>query len=121
MERIRCGGCGIPALYLPTGVGTIQEEGKEKRVFNGREYLLETAITADFAFIHANKGDKLGNLVYRLAARAGHPVAAAAARTTIAEVDEIVEPGDILPDHVHTPGIYIHRVIKSTKYKITFD
>lgn len=119
-ERIRASGCGIPAFYCPVGVGTIIEEGKEKRILNGREYILETAITGDFAFIHAHKGDRLGNLSYRLAARNTNPIVATAAKITIAEVDEIVEPGEIDPDLVHTPGIYIDRVIKSTKYEILF-
>jgi 3-oxoacid CoA-transferase subunit A len=120
LERIRSGGCGIPAFYLPIGIGTTTEEGKEKRVFNDKQYLLETAIKADFAFVHARKGDRLGNLTYRLAARAANPIVATAAKTVIAEVDEIVEPGEIDPDIVHTPGIYITRVIKSTKYEILF-
>jgi 3-oxoacid CoA-transferase subunit A len=119
-ERIRAGGCGIPAFYTPTGIGTIIGEGKEKRVFGDREYLLEAAITGDFAFVHALKGDRLGNLTYRLTARNTNPIIATAGKITIAEVDEIVEPGEIEPDLIHTPGIYVTRVIKSTKYEILF-
>lgn len=110
-ERIRAGGAGIPAFYTATGVGTVVAEGKETREFNGRAYLLESALTADFALIKAWKGDRLGNLIYRKTARNFNPMMATAARTTIAEVEELVEPGIIDPDHVHTAGIYVKRVV----------
>jgi 3-oxoacid CoA-transferase subunit A len=110
-ERIRAGGAGIPAFYTPTGVGTVVAEGKETREFDGRMYLLERALTADFALIKAWKADRLGNLVYRKTARNFNPMMATAARVTIAEVEEIVEPGEIDSDCVHTPGIYVTRVV----------
>jgi 3-oxoacid CoA-transferase len=112
VERIRAGGAGIPAFFTPTGVGTVVEEGKEKRIFNGREYLLETALRADFAFIRARKADVHGNLVYRRTARNFNPPFATAANVTIAEVDEIVEPGALDPEAVATPGIFIHRLVR---------
>ena len=112
-ERLRAGGAGIPAFYSPTGVGTIVESGKEKRTFGGREYLLETALTADFAFITAHKADTLGNLVYRGSSRNFNPVYATAAKVTIAEVEEIVDAGVIDPNQVVTPGIYVDRIIKT--------
>jgi 3-oxoacid CoA-transferase subunit A len=115
-ERIRAGGAGIPAFYTATGIGTMVAEGKEVREFNGRRYLLEQALTADFALIKAWKGDRLGNLIYRKTARNFNPMMATAARVTIAEVEEIVEPGDIDPDHVITPGIYVKYVVKGEKY-----
>ena len=105
-ERIRAAGAGIPAFYTPAGAGTIVAEGKEVREFNGRPYLLERALSADFALIKAWKGDRLGNLVYRKTARNFNPMMAAAAKVTIAEVEHLVEPGQIDPDHVCTPGIY---------------
>ena len=111
-ERIRAGGAGIPAFYTPTGVGTEIAEGKEHRVFNGRTYILEQAITADYAFVRAWRADEFGNLVYRLSQRNFNPLMAAAARCTIAEVEEIVPIGSIDPDHVHTPGIYVQRIVK---------
>ena len=111
-ERIRAGGAGIPAFYTPTGVGTVIEEGKEKRYFNGRPCLLEHSITADYAFVRAYKADKAGNLIYRGTQRQFNPIMATAARITIAEVDEIVEPGEIDPNCVVTPGIYVHRIVK---------
>ena len=110
-ERIRAGGAGIAAFYTPTGAGTLVAEGKEARVFDGKTYLLETALRADFALIHAWRGDRLGNLVYRKTARNFNPVMATAARVTIAEVEELVEPGALEPDTVVTPGIYVHRVV----------
>lgn len=116
-ERIRAGGAGIPAFYTPTGVGTVVAEGKESREFHGRTYLLETALVADYALIKAWRGDRLGNLVYRKAARNFNPTMAAAARITIAEVEELVEPGQIDPDHVVTPGIYVTRIVKGEKYE----
>lgn len=112
-ERLRAGGAGLAAFYSPTGAGTIIEEGKEIRYFNGRRYLLESALTADFAFIPAYKADTMGNLVFRRTGRNFNPIFATAARTVIAEVDEIVEPGQIDPDHVVTPGIYVDRIVKT--------
>lgn len=116
-ERIRAGGAGIPAFYTPTGVGTVVAEGKEVREFDGRLYVLERALTAPFAFVKAWKGDRYGNLVYRKTARNFNPMMATAARITIAEVEELVEPGEIDPDLVHTPGIYVQRIIKGEFYK----
>jgi 3-oxoacid CoA-transferase subunit A len=110
-ERIRAGGAGIPAFYVPAGVGTPVAEGKETRTFGGREFLLEHALTADFALVKAWRGDRDGNLVYRRTARNFNPMMASAARVTIAEVEELVEPGTIDPDQVHTPGIYVHRLV----------
>jgi 3-oxoacid CoA-transferase subunit A len=115
-ERIRAGGAGIPAFYTPAGVGTVVAEGKEVREFNGRPYLLEKALTADFALVKAWKADRLGNLVYRKTSRNFNPVMATAARVTIAEVEELVEPGEIDPDHVATPGIYVQRVVAGLHY-----
>jgi 3-oxoacid CoA-transferase subunit A len=119
-ERIRAGGAGIPAFYTPTGVGTVAEEGKEKRTFDGREYLLEKALKADFALIKAHKADRLGNLIYRMTARNFNPVMATAAAITIAEVDEIVEVGELDPESVVTPSIYVSRIIKGEKYDVGF-
>jgi 3-oxoacid CoA-transferase subunit A len=116
-ERIRAGGAGIPAFYTPAGVGTVVAEGKEVRVFDGRPYVLEGALKADFALIRAWKGDRLGNLVYRKTARNFNPIMATAARITIAEVEEVVEAGAIDPDHVHTPGIYVQRVVAGGSYE----
>jgi 3-oxoacid CoA-transferase subunit A len=113
-ERIRAGGAGIPAFYTPTGVGTLVAEGKEQRTFHGRAYLLETALKADFALVKAWKGDRLGNLVYRRTARNFNPMMATAARVTIAEVEELVEPGELDPDAIVTAGIYVKRVFVST-------
>lgn len=112
VERVRAGGAGIPAFFTPTGVGTVIEDGKEKRVFGGQEYLLERALRTDFAFIRAHKADTWGNLVYRRTARNFNPVFATAADVVIAEVDEIVEPGELDPEMVVTPGIYVHRLVK---------
>jgi 3-oxoacid CoA-transferase subunit A len=116
-ERIRAGGAGIPAFYTPTGYGTLVAEGKETREFDGRMYVLERALTADFAFIKAWKGDTLGNLVYRKTARNFNPMMATAARVTIAEVEEIVEPGALEPDTVHTPAIYVRRILRGEHYE----
>jgi 3-oxoacid CoA-transferase subunit A len=116
-ERIRAGGAGIPAFYTPAGVGTVVAEGKEVREFDGRAYLLERGLTADFALVKAWRGDRLGNLVYRKTARNFNPMMATAARITIAEVEELVEPGAIEPDHVITPGIYVKRVIQGQGYQ----
>jgi 3-oxoacid CoA-transferase subunit A len=110
-ERIRAGGAGIPAFYVPAGVGTPVAEGKEERTFDGKAYLLERALRADFALVKAWKGDRAGNLVYRRTARNFNPMMATAARVTIAEVEELVEPGALDPDQVHTPGIYVHRLV----------
>lgn len=112
-ERIRAGGAGIPAFYTPAGVGTVVADGKEVREFNGRQYLLEHALQADFALIKAWKGDRLGNLVYRKTARNFNPMMAAAAKCTIAEVEELVEPGTLDPDSIATPGIYVQRILES--------
>jgi 3-oxoacid CoA-transferase subunit A len=116
-ERIRAGGAGIPGFYTPTGVGTMVAQGKEVREFNGRSYLLETALSADYALIKAWRGDRLGNLVYRKTARNFNPMMATAATITIAEVEELVEPGKIDPDHVITPGIYVARIVLGEKYE----
>jgi len=116
-ERIRAGGAGIPAFYTPTGVGTVIAEGKEGREFEGRQYLLERSLTADFAFVKAWKGDRWGNLIYRRTARNFNPLMATAARVTIAEVEEIVELGELAPDSVHTPGIYVQRIIQGGHYE----
>jgi 3-oxoacid CoA-transferase subunit A len=110
-ERIRAGGAGIPAFYVPTGLGTIVAKGKETRQIGERAYVLETALRADVALIKAWKGDRLGNLVYRKTARNFNPVMATAAALTIAEVEELVEPGELNPDHIVTPGIYVKRIV----------
>ncbi len=112
VERVRAGGAGIAAFFTPTGVGTVVEEGKEKRTFNGRQYLLETALRADFALIRAHRADTLGNLTYRRTARNFNPIFAMAAKVTIAEVDESVEAGGLDPEAVVTPGIFVHRLVR---------
>jgi 3-oxoacid CoA-transferase subunit A len=116
-ERIRAGGSGIPAFYTPAGVGTPIADGKESREFQGRQYLLERAITGDFALVKAWKGDPLGNLVYRKAARNFHPLAAMAGAVTIAEVEELVDVGELDPDQVHTPGIFVQRILVGDAYE----
>jgi 3-oxoacid CoA-transferase subunit A len=116
-EQIRAGGAGIPAFYTPAGAGTVVADGKETRIFEGREYLLERALTADFALVKAWKGDRMGNLVYRKTARNFNPVMATAARITIAEVEQLVEPGEIESDQVITPGIYVNRVVLGRTYE----
>jgi len=116
-ERIRAGGAGIPAFYTPTGYGTIIAEGKEVRKFDGRPYVLERALRADFAFIKAWKGDCWGNLVYRKTARNFNPMMATAADYVIAEVEELVERGRLEPDSVHTPGIYVNAIFQGTSYE----
>jgi 3-oxoacid CoA-transferase subunit A len=116
-ERIRAGGAGIPAFYTPAGVGTLVAEGKECREFDGRSYLLERALTADFALIKAWRGDRMGNLVYRKTARNFNPMMATAAKVTIAEVEELVEPGLLQPDMVMTPGIYVQRIVQGAQYE----
>jgi 3-oxoacid CoA-transferase subunit A len=109
-ERIRAGGAGIPAFFTPTGAGTLVAEGKEVRDFNGRPHVLEKALKADFALVRAWKADRWGNLVFRKTARNFNPVMATAARITIAEVEELVEPGQLDPDRVHVPSVYVKRV-----------
>ena len=109
-ERIRAGGAGIPAFFTPTGVGTRIAEGKETREFEGRRYLMERGLTGDFALVRAWKGDRFGNLVYRKTARNFNPMMAMAGRVTIAEVEHLVEPGEIEPDLVHTPAIFVQRI-----------
>jgi 3-oxoadipate CoA-transferase alpha subunit len=111
-ERIRAGAGGLGGFYTPTGVGTPVEKGKEKRVINGREYLLELALTADFALIKAHKADTLGNLIYRGTARCFNPVMAMAAKTTIVEVDELVQPGELDPEVVVTPHPFVSRIVE---------
>ena len=111
-ERIRAGGSGIGGFYTPTGIGTIVEEGKEKKVIGGKEYILEKPLRADFSFIRAYKADKRGNLVYRASGRGANPIMAMAADVTIAEVDEIVEMGELDPDVIVTPGIFVDRIVK---------
>ena len=115
-ERIRAGGAGIPAFYTPTGVGTVVAKGKEVREFDGRPYLLERALKADFALVKAYRGDRWGNLVYRKTARNFNPLMATAARITIAEVEEIVERGALDPEAIATPGIYVQRIIQGPSY-----
>lgn len=116
-ERMRAGGAGIAGFYTPTGVGTVVSEGKEVREFDGRKYVLERGLTADFAFIKAWKGDRWGNLVFRKTARNFNPVMATAARVTIAEVEHLVELGELDPDSIHTPGIYVKRIFQGTAYQ----
>ena len=113
-ERIRAGGAGIPAFFTPTGAGTMVAEGKEQREFNGRLHVMETALKADFALVHAWKGDRWGNLVFRKTARNFNPVMATAAKVTIAQVEELVEPGQLPPDQVHVPSIYVKRILLTT-------
>ena len=110
-EKLRSGGCGIPAFFTKTGVGTLVAEGKETRVFDGKTYLMERTLTPDVGLVKAWKADKAGNLVYRLTARNFNPLAAMAGKITIAEVEEIVENGELDPDQIHTPGIYVHRIV----------
>src|SRR6202165_5746115 len=116
-ERIRAGGAGVGGFFTPTGYGTLVAEGKETRVIDGRPYLLELQLRAEFALVKAWKGDRAGNLVYRRTARNFNPVMATAARVTIAEVEELVEPGQLDPDHVITPGIYVRHVLRGTNYE----
>jgi 3-oxoacid CoA-transferase subunit A len=117
-ERIRAGGAGIPAFYTPTGVGTVVAEGKRVESFDGREYLMERALTADFAFIRAYKADRLGNLVYRKASRNFNEIMATAARVTIAEVEEIVEPGELDPETIVTPAVFVDRIVKAAAHDV---
>ncbi len=116
-ERIRAGGAGIPAFFTPTGVGTVVAEGKETREFDGRAYVMEHWLKADFAFIKAWKGDRMGNLVYRKTARNFNPMMATAARVTIAEVEHLVDAGELDGDSVHTPSIYVQRILQGVVYE----
>ncbi|ABE36470.1 3-oxoacid CoA-transferase, A subunit [Paraburkholderia xenovorans LB400] len=114
-ERMRAGGAGIPGFYTRTGVGTLIAEGKEIRVFSGESCLLETGLTADLAIVKAWRGDPYGNLVYRKSARNFNPLAASCGRVTVAEVEEVVEAGGLEPDHIHTPGVFVQRLIRATR------
>lgn len=115
--RCMAAGYGMPAVYLLAGVGTEVAEGKETRKFNGKEYLMEYAFDADFAIVKAWKGDKTGNLIFRDTARNFNPIMAMAGKVTIAEVEELVEPGELDPNYIHTPGIYVHRIFQGTNYE----
>ncbi len=116
-ERIRAGGAGIPGFYTATGVGTPIADGKEVKEFDGRDYLLERAIVGDFALVKAWKADKLGNLVFRKTSRNFNPIAAMAGKITIAEVEEIVEVGELDPDEIHTPSVFVQRVVLGQNYE----
>src|SRR5438105_1605315 len=116
-ERIRAGGAGIPAFFTPTGYGTVIGEGKEVRDFDGRPHIMEQALRADFAFIKGWKGDKWGNLIYRKTARNFNPMMATAARVTIAEVEELVEVGQLDPDAIVTPSVYVKRIFQGANYE----
>ncbi|MDZ4715750.1 MAG: CoA transferase subunit A [Cytophagales bacterium] len=116
-ERIRAGGAGIPAFFTPAGVGTEVAEGKETRTFEGKVYLMETWLRSDFSLVKAWKGDHAGNLIFKGTARNFNPIMASAGRITIAEVEELVAPGMLDPNMVHTPGIYVHRIFQGTNYE----
>jgi len=116
-ERIRAGGAGIPAFFTKTGVGTLVAEGKEVREFDGELYVMERGLTADLSIVKAWKGDAEGNLVYRMTARNFNPMMATAGRTTVVEVEEVVEVGALEPDHIHTPGIYVDRIVRGAVYE----
>ena len=116
-ERCRAGGAGIPAFFTPAGYGTEVGEGKEVREFNGKPHILEQALLADFAIVKAWKGDKAGNLIYKGTARNFNPPMAMAGKITIAEVEELVQPGELDPNHVHTPGIFVQRIFKGQKFE----
>jgi 3-oxoacid CoA-transferase subunit A len=116
-ERMRAGGAGIPAFFTPAGYGTVVAEGKEMREFDWRSYVMERGIVGDFSLVAAQKGDRLGNLQYRKTARNFNPMAATAGKVCIAEVEELVEPGQLEPDCVHTPGIFVHRVVVAKRQK----
>ncbi|MEM1397814.1 MAG: CoA transferase subunit A [Pseudomonadota bacterium] len=116
-ERIRAGGAGVPGFYTKTGVGTIIADGKETRIFNGEEYVLETGLVADLSIVKAWKGDHEGNLVFRKTARNFNPMMATAGRTTIAEVEELLPVGALDPDQIHTPGIFVQRIVQGTHEK----
>jgi 3-oxoacid CoA-transferase A subunit len=116
-ERLRAGGAGIPAFYTPTGYGTMVAEGKETREFDGRQYVLERGLRGNFAFIKAWKGDRWGNLIYRKTARNFNPMMATAADYVIAEVEELVDLGQLDPNHIHTPGIFVDAIFQGPKYE----
>jgi 3-oxoacid CoA-transferase subunit A len=116
-ERVRAGGAGIPAFFTPTGVGTVVAEGKETREFDGRTYVMERWLKADFAFVKAWKGDRMGNLVYRKTARNFNPMMAMAAKVTIAEVEQLVEAGELDGDLIHTPSVYVNRILQGELYE----
>ena len=116
-ERCRAGGAGIPAFFTPAGYGTEVGEGKEVRKYNGKPHILETALTSDFAIVKAWKGDKTGNLIYKGTARNFNPPMAMAGKITIAEVEELVEPGELDPNQIHTPGIFVQRIFQGEKYE----
>ena len=116
-ERCRATGAGIPAFYTPSGVGTEVAEGKETRIFNGKKYLLEKAFDSDFAFIKAWKGDRMGNLIYKGTARNFNPMMAAAGKITIVEVEHLVPNGELDPNQIHTPSIYVNRIFEGEKYE----
>ncbi len=120
-ERIRAGGAGIPAFFTATGVGTVVSKNKEIRTFNDKDYIMETGLVADLAIIKAWKGDEAGNLIYRKTARNFNPVMATAGKVTVVEVEEIVQAGELDPDHIHTPGIYINRIIKGDGYSRSIE
>jgi 3-oxoacid CoA-transferase subunit A len=113
-EKLRAGGSGIPAFYTKTGVGTLVAEGKEEKEFDGERYIMERAIVSDISLVKAWKADKSGNLIYRYTARNFNPMVAMAGKITVAEVEEIVENGELDPDQIHTPGIYVHRLVLNT-------
>ena len=115
-ERIRAGGAGIPAFFTATGVGTIVSDNKEIRVFNNKEYVMETGLVADLSIVKAWKGDEAGNLIFRKTARNFNPIMATAGKITVVEVEEILNVGELNPDEIHTPGIYINRIIKGENY-----
>jgi len=116
-ERIRAGGAGIPAFFTKTGFGTLVAEGKDIRVFDGESYVMERGLVADLSIVKAWKGDKEGNLVYRMTARNFNPMMATAGKVTVAEVEELVEIGTLDPDHIHTPGIFVQRIIEGKGYE----
>ena len=120
-ERIRAGGAGIGGFFTPTGYGTLVAEGKETRVIDGTPYVLEQPLKADFAFVKAWQGDRAGNLVYRKTARNFNPVMATAAAVTIAEVEQLVEPGELDPDHIVTPGIFVKHILQGTHYETRIE
>jgi 3-oxoacid CoA-transferase subunit A len=115
--RCMAAGYGMPAIFTPAGVGTEVAEGKESRIFNGKEYLMEYAFEADFALVKAWKGDTAGNLIFRSTSRNFNPVMAMAGKTTIAEVEHLVEAGELDPDHIHTPGVFVHRIFQGSNYE----
>ena len=116
-ERCRAGGAGIPAFFTPAGYGTEVADGKEARQFNGKWYIMETGLVADYAIVKAWKGDTLGNLIYKGTARNFNPMMATAGKITIAEVEELVEPGELDPNHIHTQGIFVQRIFKGVSYE----